>query len=222
MNYNLKCTSCGTDKEYTNKRAWYNAKKKIKDTGRLLCNTCSGKHMADMYSGVSNPNYKRYGTEKKHFKECSSCGDQMGYATNKLLLESIRLATICNKCSGVLYGKGKRLNDSLDQDKRLEMIAKREGYPDYKTYYATFEDRKKYHRRVWNLTYKQPIELLENFDRRGKSGIDGAYQIDHIIPIKYGFENGISAEEIAHINNLRMLTWEENISKGSKHYPYLR
>ena len=222
MKYNLKCTSCGEDKEYINRRSWCNAKKKIKDTGRLLCNKCSGKHMSDMYSGVKKPEYKRYSSEKKHFKECILCGGQMGYATKKLLLQSMRLKTVCNTCSGVINKKGYKLNSKLTTEDRLEAIAKREGYPDYKTYYATFEDRKKYHRRVWNLTYKQPIELLENFDRRGKSGIDGAYQIDHIIPIKYGFENGVSAEEIAHINNLRMLTWEENISKGSKHYPYLR
>lgn len=222
MTYTLKATCCGKEKQYTNRRSWCNAKKKLKDTNSLLCKECYAKKASELYKGVKNPNYKRLGTEKKHFKECSSCGDQMGYATDKLLKESIRLGTICNKCSAILYGKGKKLNDLLDQDKRLEMIAKREGYPDYKTYYATFEDRKKYHRKVWNLTYKQPIELLENFDKRGKSGIDGAHQLDHIIPIKYGFENNIPAEEIAHISNLRMITWEENISKGSKHYPYLR
>ena len=222
MTYTLTYTCCGREKEYTNRRSWCNAKKKLKDTGIFRCHKCYGKEISEVYKGVKKPEYKRILKEKNHFRDCPSCGVQMGYTTRKLLTEAIRKQTVCNTCSGVINKKGYKLNNKLTTEDRLEAIAKREGYPDYKTYYATFEDRKKYHRKVWNLTYKQPIELLENFDKRGKSGIDGAHQLDHIIPIKYGFENNIPAEEIAHISNLRMITWEENISKGSKHYPYLR
>jgi hypothetical protein len=222
MTYTLTYTCCGEIKTFTNKRSWYNAKKKIEDTGAIRCQKCFGKDISKVYKGVKNPTYKRTFKDKTHFRNCPSCNIDMGYTSRKLLLNAINKKSICNSCSSLLYDKGGKLNNVLTTEMRLEAIAKREGYPDYKTYYATFQDRKKYHRRVWNLTYKQPIEFLENFDKRGKSGIDGAHQIDHIIPIKYGFENNIPAEEIAHINNLRMLTWEENISKGSKHYPYLR
>ena len=45
-------------------------------------------------------------------------------------------------------------------------------------------------------------------------GVNGAFQIDHIIDIKYGFNNNIPAEEIADLKNLQFIPWEENIKKG--------
>ena len=74
----------------------------------------------------------------------------------------------------------------------------------------------KYKGKVWTETNKQPIHILENFDKRAKSGVIGAYQLDHIISIKFGFDNKISPDVIGNITNLRMVPWEENIKKGSK------
>ena len=45
-------------------------------------------------------------------------------------------------------------------------------------------------------------------------GKSGAYQIDHIIDIKFGFDNNIPAEEIANIKNLQFISWEENNKKA--------
>ncbi len=74
---------------------------------------------------------------------------------------------------------------------------------------------KKYQNRVHKLT-KKIKHLIEGYDEKkhGKMGILGAYQIDHIIDIKYGFDNNISPEKIADISNLRFIPWEENIKKG--------
>lgn len=74
----------------------------------------------------------------------------------------------------------------------------------------------KYKGKVWTETNKQPIQFLENYNKRGKSGIDGAYQLDHKISIKYGFDNNISPEIIGNIANLRMICWKENRIKGCK------
>lgn len=57
----------------------------------------------------------------------------------------------------------------------------------------------------------------ENFDKIGRSGVVGAYQIDHVIPIKYGFDNGICPSVIGHINNLQIIPWEQNRSKWDKY-----
>jgi hypothetical protein len=48
------------------------------------------------------------------------------------------------------------------------------------------------------------------------NGEDGAYTLDHIVSLKKGFKEGIPAEQIGHIENLQMLPWEENITKGWK------
>lgn len=51
---------------------------------------------------------------------------------------------------------------------------------------------------------------------RGRSGIPGAYQIDHIVSISEGFEKNIPIENIASIDNLQMLMWEDNSKKSNK------
>jgi hypothetical protein len=45
--------------------------------------------------------------------------------------------------------------------------------------------------------------------------VTGAYQLDHIIPQKIGFEMGIPPEIIGNILNLRFISWEENRQKST-------
>lgn len=49
------------------------------------------------------------------------------------------------------------------------------------------------------------------------SGILDVYQLDHIVSVHYGFQNNIPAELIASKENLQMLPWRENNSKGRKY-----
>jgi hypothetical protein len=62
---------------------------------------------------------------------------------------------------------------------------------------------------VFELTeeVKHQIDGIEN---RGFN----TYHIDHKISVKWGFENNIPEEHIAHIDNLQMLWWEENFNKN--------
>lgn len=61
-------------------------------------------------------------------------------------------------------------------------------------------------------TNKQKLHLLDNFNKRGKY----EYHLDHKYSIASGFKNNINPELIGNINNLEMLTWQENISKNNK------
>lgn len=74
---------------------------------------------------------------------------------------------------------------------------------------------KYYQHKVHRLTDKVK-HLIEGYDesKRGKMGVSGAYQIDHIVDIKYGFDNNIPAEDIAHISNLQFIPWEDNNKKA--------
>jgi hypothetical protein len=74
-------------------------------------------------------------------------------------------------------------------------------------------DYRKYLGEVRMITERQPLESLPNIEKRGKSGRVGAYQIDHIISIKNGFDNNIPAAIIGDIANLQCITWEENRKK---------
>jgi len=68
-----------------------------------------------------------------------------------------------------------------------------------------------YRKKVRRLT-EDVKHLIPGVERRGfKSD-----HIDHKRSIWNGFKNGIPAEEIAHIDNLRMLPHRENMRKGTR------
>ena len=75
----------------------------------------------------------------------------------------------------------------------------------------------KYAKEVWWWTRKQDIRHLPNVGKRGKAGVEGAYQLDHIIETSEGFVKGIHPKMIGDISNLQMITWEENNKK--RKYP---
>lgn len=51
---------------------------------------------------------------------------------------------------------------------------------------------------------------------RGKAGQDGKYHLDHIVPIRYCYDNNIPKDLCAHPSNLQMLHWHDNVS--SRHH----
>ena len=82
-------------------------------------------------------------------------------------------------------------------------------------YSKSHNEFKKYQNTVHRLT-KKIKHLIEGYDEsiHGKMGKNGAYQIDHIVDIKYGFDNNMPPEEIAGLSNLQFITWEQNRKKG--------
>ena len=77
---------------------------------------------------------------------------------------------------------------------------------------------KKYSGKVHRLTkktyeiYKEEINPDDH--PRTVCGVEGGYQLDHIITIKFGFENNIPPEVLAEKENLRMLPWKENLMRN--------
>lgn len=68
---------------------------------------------------------------------------------------------------------------------------------------------KKYRQEVNRITKSQPLFQLVNYDKRGK----GNFHLDHIISIKFGFDNNIDPEIIGNICNLRYVYYKDNLSK---------
>mgnify|MGYP003383971794 CR=1 FL=1 len=90
----------------------------------------------------------------------------------------------------------------------------RTGYT-YKEFQEIQPKFKKYHQQVRTITNRQPLQELDNFDKRGKAGIEGAYHLDHIYSIIDGFKNDVDPNIIGSIVNLQMIPWEENLVKNS-------
>lgn len=63
-------------------------------------------------------------------------------------------------------------------------------------------------------TYRANIKTLNPANHiRGRMGIPGAYQLDHIKSVKDCFLEGMTAEQAGALENLQMLTWEHNRQK---------
>jgi hypothetical protein len=63
--------------------------------------------------------------------------------------------------------------------------------------------------------YRAHVQVINPCEYpRTKNGIRGGYQLDHKISVKEGFDKKIPIHEIAHINNLQMLRWQDNRTKG--------
>ena len=67
------------------------------------------------------------------------------------------------------------------------------------------------------VTYIENIHVI-NPERkiRTLAGKEDGWQLDHIITIKEGYEKGIPPEELAKVDNLRMLPWKENLKRNRK------
>ena len=51
---------------------------------------------------------------------------------------------------------------------------------------------------------------------QGKAGVEGAYHLDHIVPIRYCYKQQIPVELCAHPDNLQLLSWRENVGSRDK------
>lgn len=69
-------------------------------------------------------------------------------------------------------------------------------------------------RRLSERSYKTYRGLINpNEHPRTVCGVEGGYQLDHVVSVKEGFERKIPAHVIAHVNNLQMLPWKKNRDK---------
>ena len=128
----------------------------------------------------------------------------------EISLETGLTSSFINKyLSTTDYRRNKSEATSVGLVKRYRNIPYNEFIDIIKEYYQ-------YELIVKKITNQQPIHLLNNFGKRGKTGIEGAYHLDHKYSIVEGFKNNILPEIIVNINNLEFIPWKENLSKRAK------
>lgn len=71
-----------------------------------------------------------------------------------------------------------------------------------------------YRQKVRSVTNQQEIEKLDNYDKRGVAGVQGAYHLDHKYSVKDGFINDVDPEVLGDIANLEFIPWEDNLKKN--------
>lgn len=99
---------------------------------------------------------------------------------------------------------------------RLEELISNSGYT--LTDVADIEVIKPPTNKELKQDYKKLVKKLTESNKHNLEGIENRgwdkFHIDHKISIHYGFTNGIPAENIAHISNLRVISRGENCLKG--------
>jgi len=147
------------------------------------------------------------GPERKGiYKPCPECG--------KSVYHSQKSFEINKYCSKKCVFKNKDFREKMRSIDRSALYEKMRGAiknPNIKEY-------KRYANRVHRLTskvYKENIDII-NPQRHPRTicGVEGGWQLDHIIPIKECFERGLSAEEASSLDNLRMLPWKQNLMRN--------
>lgn len=78
---------------------------------------------------------------------------------------------------------------------------------------SDLSDYELYKRSVWEYTNKNDLSSLPNFDKRGRAGVDGAYQLDHRFSISRGYIEGVSPMLIGSLANLEFIPWRDNLKK---------
>ena len=85
---------------------------------------------------------------------------------------------------------------------------------------SDMDEYKRYRNKVSNLTEKTYRKYKHKINPddlpRTKAGVENGYQLDHIIPVRFGFDNGIPPEMLSEQENLRMLTWQKNLERNRK------
>ena len=169
------------------------------------------KENPDLYNGTHNTQLEYY--TKKGFSRNESL---------KMLSDRQRTNTIEKMGEEKFNNRKNKFKVSISREKTLK---KRRRIMEDKGLWIKKNEKtdwELYKNKVWYITNKQDLESLEFFNKRGPTGTKGSYHLDHVISIKYGFDNNIAEEVIGNINNLQMLQWKENLSKGTNCYSKIK
>ena len=66
-----------------------------------------------------------------------------------------------------------------------------------------------YYYKVYKVT-EQNVHGLKDIDKRGKH-----FHVDHIIPVKFAYEHGIDYNVIGDVNNLQVISKQDNFKKSN-------
>ena len=136
---------------------------------------------------------------------CNECN-------TKFLQRFSRNKEICNLCRKQKFMRGNTYG-TIHKGKKIPSMCGM-NHPRWNPNKSEFRAYASKVRIISEEVYKTNINAINpNDHRRTLCGTDGGYQLDHIISIKFGFDNGIDPSTIGNLNNLQMLPWKENRSK---------
>lgn len=188
----------------------------IKDRRAKSCKSCSKYRQ-------NHPQFKNDIPFDTLNRRCPVCNKEITCTSRVNMRKAINNGWWCRECSKKKIQKStsramKEWKDNPFKKVKIQrtITANRLGFSSYTAYKRSLSKWKRYRTDVWRITKSQPLYSLKHFDRRGRCGKSGAYQIDHIISVYSGFKQRIPASTVGNITNLRMIPWLENAKKGVK------
>jgi len=140
---------------------------------------------------------------RKHFNKCKICNvDLIGPKTY--------CSRECLHKDPEYIEKLKNVDKSYMQTEVYSNACRKKETPEYVRY------KNKTHRLSEKTYKKYENEINPKGHKRGRNGVKNAYQLDHIISVREGFDRKLIPEFLSKKENLRIISWEENIKKGTK------
>ena len=201
-----ECNQCGRHWSF---ECWDNTKKYrdlVARKARRLCQRCIDANSCGEY---------RF--------QCDGCAVQVSGAFEDVRhLGNVLGRSFCNTCMCGFYGRYDAENPAL-----IDVIASKAA--SRKTRSAEvwlsddqqrlFEQEMRYADVVRALSRanlrKHPEILNPSAHRLGRSGVAGAYQLDHIVPVSVCWEHRVPEENASSLRNLQVVPWFVNLSRGS-------
>jgi 5-methylcytosine-specific restriction endonuclease McrA len=143
------------------------------------------------------------------FKPCVVCSKNIWVIPSRND-KRITCSRNCMRRDPVYKEKLKNVDRSYMKTENYKLATRNPDRPEYKRY--QYEVQK-----ITEENYIKYIDKINPFGyTRTLCGVENGWQLDHKIPIRYGFDNDIEPNIIAAVENLQMLPWVENVKKGSK------
>jgi hypothetical protein len=191
------CPDCNKQTTHTRKNTYGKIKN---DLGNSKCKSCQQKNIEHQLK-INYDLFDFWIDELRYFRNCPSCSCLLEYKTKYYAYQACLNNSKCLSCSSYGYNNGKIIQTLNKYN--VETINEYEQLLPAKTLY---------YKKVWQITNKQDIMHLLNYDKRK----GGGYALDHIYPIAAGFRNNIPCDLIGNIQNLQMLPKRINESKNDR------
>ena len=183
------------------------------------------KRYRDLMSGKAAKLCKRCIKARKlgeYRYNCKGCAVQVRGSFEDLRnLVNVLGRAFCQDCMIAFYGRYDAENPALIDVLAGRAVKKgrRPDYLDSETQQRLFEEEMQYADTVRRLSRanlrRHPAIVNPHGHKLGRSGVAGAHQLDHIVPVSVCWQYRVPEENASSLRNLQVVPWFVNLSRGN-------
>lgn len=197
---NRECTQCGKV-EYTASKS-------------EICMECFSSNKRDKTKADNFIEIESFGYEQVEFVETNEMGGRVFRALNPDC-GHIAQMTMGNFRSSFIKTGGVLSCTSCGGKRRVACAMA--GYMEKYAKDYDLEQAEDYRKKVSGISDKNYRDFIHIINPEGVVRAKFEYHLDHIKPVILCFKEGVSVEDCGAVENLQMLFYKDNLSKGSKY-----